>query len=124
MGQAIADGWVQGQIEDAAYRYQTEIEKGERLIVGLNHASTAEIAPPAGFTLSPEAEARQRSALVEIKATRDVHRLNSSLGQLARAAESRQNLMPFLLDAVRAYATIGEISRVLRDQFGVYQPRF
>ena len=123
MGQAIADGWVQSQIEDAAYRYQTEIEKGERLIVGLNHASTAESAPPADFTLSPEVEARQRSALVKIRATRDAHRVNSCLEQLARAAGSRDNLMPFLLDAVQAYATIGEISRVLRDQFGVYQPK-
>jgi methylmalonyl-CoA mutase, N-terminal domain len=120
MGPAIADGWVQSQIEEAAYRYQQQIETGERLIVGVNTGIEKETSSAPVFTLDPAVETRQRKALSEVKARRYTREVDLRLKQLEQAAASRDNLMPYLLDAVRAYASIGEICRVLRGKFGVY----
>lgn len=122
MEPAVADGWVQRQIEEAAYRHQSQIEQGERLIVGVNCAVAPEVEPPSVFTVDPTVEVRQKQNLTGVLTTRDGEAVRRSLARLDDVAAGRENVMPALLDAVRAYATIGEICGVLRGRFGVHQP--
>lgn len=122
MEPAVADGWVQRQIEEAAYRHQSQIEKGERLIVGVNCAVTPETDTPAVFTVDPAVEARQKQSLAAMLAARDGPAVKSCLARLDEVAAGKENMMPALLAAVRSYATVGEICGVLRGRFGVHQP--
>jgi len=122
MGPAVADGWVQAQIEDAAYRYQSQIESGERQIVGVNCAVAPETAAPPVFAVDPEVEARQKRQLGETIAARDTTAVRESLARLDVVAAGKENVMPAILDAVRRQATVGEICAVLRGRFGVHQP--
>jgi methylmalonyl-CoA mutase N-terminal domain/subunit len=122
MGPAVADGWVQAQIEDAAYRYQSQIESGERQIVGVNCAVAPETAAPPVFAVDPEVEARQKRQLGETIAARDATAVRESLARLDAVAAGKENVMPAILDAVRRQATVGEICAVLRGRFGVHQP--
>lgn len=119
---AIERGYIQKEIEDSAYRYQMEIESKERIIVGLNEFTTEEEPPKDLLKVDPAVGERQKAKLLELRATRDGSRVEASLGALRKAAEGDANLMPFILDAVRAYATLGEICGVLRAVFGEYKP--
>ena len=122
MGPAVADGWVQAQIEDAAYRYQSQIESGERQIVGVNCAVAPETAAPPVFAVDSEVEARQKRQLGDTIAARDATAVRESLARLDVVAAGKENVMPAILDAVRRQATVGEICAVLRGRFGVHQP--
>ena len=118
---AIEKGFVQKEIGAAAYRYQREIEKGERVIVGLNKFQTAEDKLKDLLKVDPEVGARQVARLQELRSTRDNAAVNQALAELKTAAQGTDNLMPLILKAVKHLATLGEICDTLRGVFGEYE---
>jgi len=119
---AIEKGFIQREIQDSAYRYQREIEKGERVVVGVNKFQVEEESPKDLLRVDPAVRISQMEGLKRLKSERDNARVKNILSELRKAAEGKDNLMPIILDAVKAYATLGEISDALRDVFGEYQP--
>jgi methylmalonyl-CoA mutase N-terminal domain/subunit len=118
---AIRNGYFQGQIADAAYRYQQEIDSHERGIVGVNkYVVEAPLEIPI-LEMDRDGEARHLRRLNHVRATRDRDLVAQRLAELRAAAEGDANLMPPILDCVRAYATLGEMCDVLREVFGIYQ---
>jgi methylmalonyl-CoA mutase N-terminal domain/subunit len=118
---AIRNGYFQREIADAAYRYQQEIDGGARGIVGVNkYVVDAPLEVPI-LEMDVEGEARHLARLNRVRQTRDNPKAEQALAALRQAAAGDANLMPALLDCVRAYATIGEMCDVLREVFGVYQ---
>ncbi len=115
----IEAGWVQREIHEAAYRFQREVERGERAVVGVNRYRVPE-PEPAIFHMDPALEAAQRKRLATVKAARGARAVEAALAELDRAARGDANLVPPIVDAVRARATLGEISDVLRKRFGTY----
>ncbi|HEX4278262.1 MAG TPA: methylmalonyl-CoA mutase family protein [Bryobacteraceae bacterium] len=125
---AIQRGFPQGEISRASYEYQQSVERGEAVVVGVNRYQTREQEPVATLRIDQAAEARQIDKLRALRKTRDNEDVEHRLDQLRRAASSATreggpNLMPPLLDAVRAYATLGEICDALREVFGTYEER-
>lgn len=120
MLRAIERGWVQKEIQDAAYDYQRAIESGEQVIVGVNRFVLPEERPIPVFRIDPSIEQEQRQSLARMKATRDSADVARALRTLEDVARSRENLMPAIINAVEAYATVGEISDALRRVFGEY----
>jgi methylmalonyl-CoA mutase N-terminal domain/subunit len=118
---AIESGYVQREIERAAYEYQRAIESGSQTVVGVNRFSTDEEAPIAVLTIDPGLERQQVERLHEVRASRSQSRVGASLDMIERAARAGENLMPFIIDAVESYATLGEISDRLRAVFGEYK---
>jgi methylmalonyl-CoA mutase N-terminal domain/subunit len=122
---AIERGYPQGEIADASYQYQHAIEQGERVIVGVNRfAETEEQHIEQTIELlqiDETAEQRQIDRLAEVRRRRSGSEVEKTLGALRRAAEGTENTMPYILDAVRAYATVGEICLALKDVFGSYR---
>jgi methylmalonyl-CoA mutase N-terminal domain/subunit len=117
---AIEAGFPQSEIATASYRYQCEVESGERTIVGVNRFQS--VGQPIELLQIDETSARhQREKLAALRARRDNIQVRRTLDALQRAAEGAENTMPRLLDAVRAYATLGEICDSLRAVFGTYQ---
>ena len=117
---AIDAGFPQTEIASASYRYQREVEAGERIIVGVNRFQSDD--QPIELLQIDETSARRQTAkLAALRARRDNGKVQRTLDELRRAAEGTANTMPFLLDAVRAYATLGEICDALRGVFGTYQ---
>ena len=119
---AIEAGYVQQEIQDAAYAYQVEVEKGERVVVGLNKFQVKEPKPQGLLRVDPAVGERQVAALRELKSRRDAARVKAALTAVEAAARGSDNLMPPILEAVRAYATLGEICDVMRGVFGEYSP--
>lgn len=120
---AIETGYFQNEIGLSAYRYQQEIEKQERVIVGVNKFTTAANVPGDILKLDKAAAQTQVDRLKEIKSKRDQAAVQKCLVDLVEAARSSDtNLFPFILAAVREYASIGEISNALRSVFGEYKP--
>ena len=118
---AIEQGFFQREIAASAYRYQNEIEGRKRIVVGVNeHASEEPLAVPL-LKMDPQGEQRQRARLAKLRRERDNSLAQQRLAALRGAARGEDNLMPYLLDAVRAYATLGEICGVLREVFGEYR---
>ncbi|SFS03405.1 methylmalonyl-CoA mutase [Halomicrobium zhouii] len=122
MTQAIQDQWVQRQIQDVAFERQREQEEGERIIVGVNEYTVDEEEAVDIDEVDQSQEERQRERLASIREERDDEAVEAKLDALREAAESDENLMPYLVDAVKVYATTGECCDVLRDVFGEYQP--
>ncbi|WP_332898437.1 MULTISPECIES: acyl-CoA mutase large subunit family protein [unclassified Haladaptatus] len=122
MREAIEDQWVQRQIQDVAFERQKEIENEERIIVGVNKYRVDEDPQPDIQEVTEEDERRQISRLEDVKADRDEEAVEAALEALTDAAEGDENLMPYIIDAVKAYATTGEVSNTLRDVFGEYRP--
>lgn len=118
---AIKSGFIQKEIQDSAYRYQKEIEKGERIIVGLNKFKTEEKYHGNLLKVDHKVEKMQREKLKKLKSERDNEKVKRRLSELKEAACSQENIMPQIIDAVRAYATLGEICDVLRSTFGEYK---
>jgi methylmalonyl-CoA mutase, N-terminal domain len=122
---AIERGYPQGEIADASYQYQHAIEQGERVIVGVNRfAETEEQHIEQTIELlqiDETAEQRQIDRLAEVRRRRSGSEVEKTLGALRHAAEGTENTMPYILDAVRAYATVGEICLALKDVFGSYR---
>jgi methylmalonyl-CoA mutase N-terminal domain/subunit len=115
---AIEQGYIQGEIEEAAYRYQREIERGQRIIVGVNRFAQAEEARPPVLRVDPALEALQRQRVAELRATRDNAAVGAALDALAESARGTTNVMPPIIRAVEALATLGEIADTLRGVFG------
>ncbi len=118
---AIEQGFVQREIGASAYRYQQEIEKGERVVVGLNRFQVKGEEKIPLLKVAPEMEERQRARLKELREARDNAAVTRTLAQLKGAAQGADNLMPPILDAVKALATLGEICNTLREVFGEYE---
>jgi len=119
---AIEKGFIQKEIQDSAYRYQREIEKGERVVVGVNRFQVEEESLKELLRVDPSVGLSQVERLKRLRSERDSGRVAGVSGELRKAAEGNDNLMPLILDAVKAYATLGEICDALRDVFGEYQP--
>lgn len=119
---AIEKGYIQREIQDSAYCYQREIEDGSRVVVGLNRFQTKEERPTNLLRVNPAVRDAQIERLRLLKGRRDQAGVAESLSLLRRGAEGSENLMPLILQAVRHYATLGEICDVLRDVFGEYTP--
>jgi methylmalonyl-CoA mutase N-terminal domain/subunit len=122
MREAIEAQWVQRQIQDVAYDRQEEIENGDRVIVGVNEFQVDEEPEMDIEEVEPEQERRQIESLEETKEARDEEAVDAALAALEDAAAGDENVMPYIVDAVKAYATVGEICDVMRDVFGEYQP--
>ncbi|MDI6853551.1 MAG: methylmalonyl-CoA mutase family protein [Deltaproteobacteria bacterium] len=119
---AIEKGFIQKEIADSAYRYQKEIESGERTIVGLNKFQVAEEEKPKDLLkVDPAVADRQIARLKELKSTRDNGAVQQALAELKTAAAGDANLMPPILKAVKALATLGEVCDTLRAVFGEYE---
>ena len=121
--EAIAKGYIQKEIQDSAYKWQMEIEKGDRIIVGVNKFTQEEEAPKNLLRVDGSVGKLQAEKIAALKARRDNAAVEAALKALeAGCADENVNLMPLILDAVRAYATEGEICGVMRKVFGEYQP--
>jgi len=120
---AIERGYVQGEIADAAYRYQQAVERGEQVVVGVNQFAIQEAS--AGLerlVVDPAIEAQQRERLAALRARRDGARVNELLARIAAAARCAENLMQLFVAAVESDVTLGEICAALRDVWGEYRP--
>jgi methylmalonyl-CoA mutase N-terminal domain/subunit len=118
----IDNGFFVREIADASYRFQREVEDKERIIVGVNDFVTNEALDIPILQMDQEGERKQVARLAEVRRTRDNREVSRTLEDLRQAARVSKNLMPYLVDAVKAYATLGETMDVLRDVFGVYEP--
>ncbi len=116
----IEGGFQQREIQQAAYTYQQQIERKERIIVGVNKFEVAEKESFDLLKIDPSIEKRQKDKLEAIKQRRDNAAVDAALAEVSRRAESDENLMPAIIDAVRAYATLGEISDAMRETFGEF----
>lgn len=118
---AIEDGYIQRQIQQSAYEYQKKIESGEQVVVGVNRYTSQVVPSPPILRIDPEMEREQIDRLRKLRAKRDATRVTACLKEVESAARENRNLMPTILQAVKAYATVGEISDALRRVFGEYQ---
>jgi methylmalonyl-CoA mutase N-terminal domain/subunit len=119
---AIEAGFFQREIAEAAYRYQKEIDEKRRIIVGVNEFVEEEEVKPPILQMDPEGERRQRARLQKLRMERDNERVGQTLAALQEAArKENENLMPYILEAVKAYATLGEITRALKAVWGTWQ---
>ena len=116
--EAISRGFQQKEIQDSAYAYQKAIEKEELIIVGVNKFTVQEPPPTGLLKVKEEVEISQKKSLGEMKAGRDAAAVQAALAALRSAAQGSYNLMPYILTAVKSYATLGEIADVFRDVFG------
>ena len=119
---AIERGYMQREIQNAAFLYQREIETKQRIIVGVNQFTTGDAAPGDILKVNPEIEEKQRKRLAKVRAERDAAATSAALARVETAARDGSNLMPPIVDAVRAYATLGEIADAMRKVFGEYRP--
>ncbi|MGI8316221.1 acyl-CoA mutase large subunit family protein [Halobacillus mangrovi] len=118
--QAVEDGYMQREIHKAAYDAQKRIESQEDIIVGLNEYQLEEEINEDLLRVDEELEKSQIEQTNNVRAARDQDRVNQSLQRLKQAASVSENVMPYIVDAVKVYATVGEIANVLRDEFGEY----
>ncbi|OGU43841.1 MAG: methylmalonyl-CoA mutase [Ignavibacteria bacterium RIFCSPLOWO2_02_FULL_55_14] len=119
---AIEAGFFQKEIAEAAYRYQRELDRKEKIIVGVNDfVEEGESIQIPILQISPEVEKKQRQRLADVRQSRDQAKVNEALDALRRAASEGSNIMPPLLASVRAYATLGEQCNALAEVFGVYE---
>jgi len=119
---AIESGYQQREIHEAAFRYQQDIEKKEQIIVGVNDFGVEEDNPGELLKVDHELERRQKEKLSSLRLRRPDGETRLALKAIVGAARDGANLMPFILDAVRVYATLGEISDAMRDVFGEHKP--
>jgi methylmalonyl-CoA mutase N-terminal domain/subunit len=120
---AIEKGFMQREIVESAYRFQKEVEAKKRVIVGVNEFITEDEIPIKILQIDPEIEKELVERLKQIKKQRNQAKVEETLAKLCRAAEQEEvNLMPFILQAAKEYATLGEISDTLREVFGEYKP--
>ena len=118
---AIEKGYMQTEMANSAYKYQKAIETKEQIVVGVNEFVTEETQSGEYLTVDPAVGEQQTVALSRMKAGRDNAAVTASLTALRQAAQGTDNLMPYLIDSVKTYATLGEICGVLRDVFGEYK---
>ncbi|GAB4518687.1 MAG: methylmalonyl-CoA mutase family protein [Anaerolineae bacterium] len=118
---ALEAGFFQQEIADASYRHQLEFDRGERVIVGVNRYDSAAMPKIPILEMDPQGYDRQVARLNELRQMRDSARVEHALEALRTAAAGEVNVMPYLIDAAKAYATLGEMTEVMREVFGIYQ---
>src|ERR1700747_1211703 len=121
MLRAVEAGFVQQEIQKAAYEYQQAVDSGEQVVVGVNRFQAEEERPIPTLQIDPAVEAAQVARLNALRARRDASKTKSALAEIERRARTTENLMPAILQAVESYATVGEISDALRRAFGEYE---
>src|SRR5262249_55688629 len=114
-------GYPQKEIAEAAYHYQQQVERGEKVIVGVNRYQMPEERPPDLLRVPMDVEARQAERVRRVKRERNGTAAREALARVRAAAAGDENLMPPLIAAVKALCTVGEISDVYREVFGVYR---
>ena len=119
---AVENGYIQREIQEAAYRTQQEIESDEMIVVGVNAFHTDLSANLKRVEVNPVIENAQRQRLEQVRRRRDTKRFDDLLAQLSQAAEGDENMMPLFIECVEADMTLGEICRRLREVWGEYQP--
>ncbi|RLM33402.1 MULTISPECIES: methylmalonyl-CoA mutase [unclassified Haloarcula] len=122
MRRSIEEQWVQRQIQDVAFERQREQEEGERIIVGVNEYQVEEEGEQDIEEVDEAVEQAQQDNVATVREERDEEAVEAKLDALRQAAEGDENVMPYIIDAVKVYATTGEVCDVLRDVFGEYQP--
>ena len=120
---AIEAGWMQAQIEEAAFAYTAGVESGDRVIVGVNRYVEDDADEVDLHRVDPEAEQRQRERTAQVRAERDGARAGDALAEVRRLAQTEANLLPPMREALRAHCTIGEICDVLRELWGTHDSR-
>jgi len=120
---AVESGYIQHEIADSAYQVQKEIEANKRIIVGVNQFQTEEEPLQDILRIPPEVERLQKEKLAQVKKQRSPENVKIALAELRSTAQGTSNLVPSILKAVKAYATVGEISDILREVFGEYRER-
>lgn len=120
---AIDTGYFQSRMTEGAVRRQREFDTGERVSVGVNKYKSDVPLPQTTFRIDWEVEKRQQDALARLKADRDDRLVRETLAEVSRAAEREENVVPAVLEAVRAYATVGEICDVFREIYGEFQSK-
>ncbi len=118
---AIEKGYIQREIHDAAYSFQKSIDSNERIVVGVNKFQVDEEHKFDYLRVNPESERKQIEQLETLRKTRNDGKVQTALKDLRQGAEGDTNLVPLILEAVKVYATLGEICGVLRDVFGEYK---
>ncbi|HET9038343.1 MAG TPA: methylmalonyl-CoA mutase family protein, partial [Myxococcaceae bacterium] len=118
---AVEEGFPQKEIGESAYRYQREVEEGERLIVGVNAFQSERHEPIEILKIDERVAEEQVERLKKVKAERNAAAVSKALARVEAACRGTDNLMPPVLDAVKAYATLGEISDVFRKVWGQYR---
>ncbi len=121
MVKAIEEGYPQREILEASQQYQREIDQGDRIIVGLNNYAEQEHRPIPILRVGPEVEQEQIARLSDLRKARDPFRMAGAVEELQEAAVCGENVMPYLIEAVKAKATVGEISAALQEVFGAYR---
>jgi methylmalonyl-CoA mutase, N-terminal domain len=119
---AIEAGFIQGEIEEAAYRFQKEIERGERTVVGVNQFQSTDATITPIQKIDTEMDSRRVAQVRAYREARDGTLTDAALEAVRVAARGSDNLMPFVMDAFRTGATLGEICGVLRQEWGEYNP--
>jgi methylmalonyl-CoA mutase N-terminal domain/subunit len=117
---AIEQEFVQREIEDSAFRYTQQVEEGERVIVGVNRYAETSEEDVELQRIDPAAEQRQLERTARVRAERDAGAAESALAEVRRVAHTEENLLPTMREALRVRCTVGEISEVLREEFGMY----
>ena len=120
---AIEAGFYQQQIQESAYRYQRQVESGERVIVGVNRFTETSQQEVEILRIGAELEAAQVERVARVRATRSAPQVSRALDALRHGAEGTDNLVPLMRDALDHHATVGEVCGALRDVFGVYHPQ-
>jgi len=122
MVSAIEKGFPQREIQDSAYQYQKAVERGEQVIVGVNkYTMTDELSEVPILVIDESVRTHQVERLEQTRTRRDAGAVGNALDKLKLAAQKNENTMPATIDAVRAYATLGEICAALRDVYGIYE---
>jgi len=119
--EGIEQGYFQREIQDAAYEYQERVEAAEETVVGVNEYVVEEDTDPDILTVDKTVQQRQRDRLAEVKAARDDAAVEAALRDLEEVSRNGENVMPAMIEAVKAYATMGEIMAVFEDQYGTYR---
>jgi methylmalonyl-CoA mutase N-terminal domain/subunit len=117
---AIKANFFQGEIARASYWYQNEVDTGQKTMIGVNRYIIEESIEIPILEMDPKGEARQRERLATLRARRDPDRFQAALDNVRRTAQSNENIMPALIEAAHAYATLGEINEVLKGVFGIH----
>jgi methylmalonyl-CoA mutase N-terminal domain/subunit len=117
----IDDGFFQREIAQAAYLYQQQVERGDQIIVGVNKYAMRDGMKPNTLRIDPDVERRQLKRLKKTKNERDNAKAQACLDALREAIEAKQNSMPYIVEAVKAYASVGEIMSVCREVYGAYR---
>ncbi|MBI4511733.1 MAG: methylmalonyl-CoA mutase, partial [Deltaproteobacteria bacterium] len=119
---AILQGFPQREIERRAYEHQQAVERKERIIVGVNEFTMEESGPKEILRIDPKLEREQAARVRDLRARRNTERAQAALAALEDAARGTENVMPRILDAVKAFCTVGEISDAMRRIFGEHRP--